>query len=256
MSGLSRLVIIRLGDIKLRFFPTKFSADLWFPSKNILADCNLPFLKKGGTVIDVGSNIGLTVLLFKKYIGSEGAIYAFEPDPKIFQYLKENIRLNNLKNVFLFNHAVGEKREKAFLKLDGKSDTGNVITFSKENSVPVDMACLDDLLKDYSIDKVDLLKVDTEGFEKFVFLGGKEILKKTSVVVFEAIPENCARFHYEVKDPIDYLEKMNFYVFSCTVDSNIFERIDVTKYICSNNKYLYDLFAVKDPSLINNVKWL
>jgi hypothetical protein len=77
MTGLSRLFTIKLGDMKLKFFPTRISADLWFPSKDIFEDYNLPFLKQGDTVIDVGANIGVTVLLFKKYIGASGKVFAF-----------------------------------------------------------------------------------------------------------------------------------------------------------------------------------
>ena len=255
ISGLSRLFMIRLGDVKLRFFPTRFSADLWFPAKNIFKDYNLPFLKEGNTVIDVGANIGLTVLLFKKYIGSTGNIYAFEPDPKGFEYLKKNIKLNKLNNVFLFNCAVGEKKEKAYLKINEKASTGNAITFSKKEGILVDMVCLDNFTEEYCIDVVDLLKVDTEGFEKFVFLGGKETLSKTNFVIFEAIPNNCKRYDYHIKEIIYLLEQMNFHIFCCKKDSSVFEKINVEHYLGSKGEYLYDLFAVKDSSLIKNVKW-
>ena len=255
ISGLSRLFIIRLGDVKLRFFPTRFSADLWFPAKNIFADYNLPFLREGSTVIDVGANIGVTVLLFKKYIGSTGKIYAFEPDPKIFGYLRENIELNKLKNVFLFNRAVGERKEEAYLQVCEKSDTGNAITFNKENGILVDMTCLDDLIKEYRIDVVDLLKVDTEGYEKFVFLGAKEILSKTNFVIFEAIQDNCQRFGYNIKEIIYLLEQMDFHIFCFNANSSVFEKINIEHYLSSKGEYLYDLFAVKNPSLLENVKW-
>ena len=255
ISGLSRFFIIRLGDVKLRFFPTRFSADLWFPAKNIFADYNLPFLREGGTVIDVGANIGVTVLLFKKYVGSSGKIYAFEPDPKVFEYLKENIELNKLNNVFLFNRAVGERKEMAYLQVRENFDTGNAITFNKEDGILVDMDCLDDLIKEHRIDVVDLLKVDTEGYEKFVFHGGKETLSKTNFVIFEAIQNNCQRFNYHILEIISILKNMNFRVYCCNAASGVFEEIDVEHYLSSNDQYLYDLFAVKDPSLINGVKW-
>lgn len=146
LTRLSSLFTIRLGDVKLRFFPTRFSADLWFPSKDIFEDYNLPFLKQGDLVIDVGANIGVTVLLFKKYIGASGKVFAIEPDPRVFGYLKSNIEMNKLPNIHLFNCALGEGRKKAYLQMHTKGDTGNAITLNKEDGLMVDMDSLDDVV--------------------------------------------------------------------------------------------------------------
>lgn len=255
MTGLSTLFTIKLGDMKLKFFPTQFSADLWFPSKDIFEDYSLPFLKQGDTVIDVGANIGVTSLLFKKYIGASGKVFAFEPDPRVFGYLKSNIEMNKLTNIHLFNCALGEGRKKAYLQMHKKGDTGNAITLNKEDGLMIDMDYLDALTIEYGINVVDLLKIDTEGYEKFVFLGGKDILSHTKVIIFEAIPANCHKYNYHLKEVVDMLENMNFHVYCCSADSGEFYKIDVQLYMRESGRYLHDLFAVKDSSLLQGVKW-
>ncbi len=255
MTGLSSLFTIRLGDMKLKFFPTRFSADLWFPKKNIYEDYNLPFLKSGDTVIDVGANIGVTALLFKRFVGDQGRVYAFEPNPIIYKYLQENIALNNLSNIYLFNYAVGANKDKTHL-YDGKEkDAFNYITSNVNNSFVVDMDCLDNLLEENSIDVIQLLKVDTEGYEKFVFLGAKKILAKTNLIIFEAIQSNCQRFNYNLKEAVDFLQKLNFSIYCYNTKTDDFEQININNYINNSSIYLYDLFATKDPSLLKGVKW-
>jgi len=255
MTGLSTLFTIKLGAMKLKFFPTKFSADLWFPSKDIFEDYSLPFLKEGDTVIDVGANIGVTVLLFKKYIGASGKIYAFEPDPKVFGYLQSNIEMNKLENIHLFNCALGEGRKKVYLQMHEKADTGNAITLNKEDGLMVDMDCLDDVANEHRIDAVRLLKIDTEGYEKYVLLGGRALLSRTDVVIFEAILENCERFGYHLQEVVEFLEHLKFQVYCFNTDAVSFEEVNIEHYISNSGMYLYDLFAVKDPSLIKGVQW-
>lgn len=108
---------------------------------------------------------------------------------------------------------------------------------------------------EHQIDVVRLLKVDTEGYEKYVFLGGRTMLSKTDVVIFEAIQDNCQRFHYHLGEIIEFLEDLNFHVYCFNTDAGSFEEVNIEHYISNSGSYLYDLFAVKDPSLIKGVRW-
>ena len=254
-SGLSRWFTIRLGNARLKFFPTKFSADLWFPAKNIFEDFKLPFLKHGDTVIDVGANIGVTVLLFEQYIGQGGRVHAFEPNPMIFQYLKENIAMNRVHNVQFYDCALGEKAEQVYLQDNNVADTGNAITLEQDNSFMVRMERLDDVLKESGIEMVHLLKVDTEGYEKFVFDGAKETLSKTNFIIFEAIEHNCQRFGYSTRDLADFLCGEGFHVFCYDMDSEVYEPFDSYRYIHSGRRFSYDLFAVRSQKQLTGVRW-
>ena len=71
-TRLCMLFNIEMGGITLRFFPTRYSADLWFPDVNIYDEYHLPLLRDGDTVIDVGANMGVMTLLFVKCGGPTG----------------------------------------------------------------------------------------------------------------------------------------------------------------------------------------
>jgi len=141
----------------------------------------------------------------------EGAnAIGFEPHPKIFSYLKENIKLNNLSNkVELHNCALGNQRGELNFSSLRNDDTNKVITFGKGISVPVNL--LNNFAKNH--DSINLLKIDVEGYEKFVIEGGLDVLRKTQCVYFEMSEEQFGFYNYKVKDLLELFEEMNFYIY-------------------------------------------
>ncbi|GAI39744.1 unnamed protein product, partial [marine sediment metagenome] len=68
-------------------------------------------VKKGMKVIDIGGYIGITTITIAKEIGPKGMVYSFEPLPKYFNILKENLTSNRLKNVEILKLAVTNQIE-------------------------------------------------------------------------------------------------------------------------------------------------
>jgi len=246
---------IKLGEVSLRFFPTRFSADLWFPSKNVYEEYRLPFLKDGDIAVDVGANIGFTTLLFGQLVGEKGEVYAFEPNPKVFSYLQYNVKMNNSKNVQLYNYACGERSAELFLSDCGKSDTGNYLT-KVECKERVKVITLDHMLDCKVARNIKLLKVDTEGYEKFVFLGATRILQKTVCVIFEGLREHYARFGYEMMAVVEILQGLGFEIYSYRKTEHSFQPFALNEYSLSSSNYSQDFFAVKSSSLLNGVQWV
>ena len=69
------------------------------------------FIEKNDIIFDIGSNIGAFTIPFAKKVGENGEVFAFEPQPFIFNLLKHNVKLNKLKNVNLFKNGVGERKK-------------------------------------------------------------------------------------------------------------------------------------------------
>jgi len=120
-------------------------------------------------IIDVGAYIGLSILYFKSRY-SNAHITAFEPNPNIFPLLEENIEYNKIKNVKLHNIAIGKdtgNRElyiessgfAAFSTASFRKDAWN----GKQKSRPIVVKT--EPLSKYIVEKVALLKIDTEGTE-------------------------------------------------------------------------------------------
>jgi FkbM family methyltransferase len=207
----SRFLTIRQNGYILKFYPTSFSANLWIDPQMRAEDDQAirALLRDGDVVIDVGANIGTTVLTASKAVGDTGWVYAFEAHPRTFNYLKGNIELNRVKNVFLYNTAVGDKRGTVYFSDTRWDDMNGVVSQDSGIEVPIDK--LDELIPFES--EVALLKVDVEGYEKFVLEGANELLKRTACVYFEVYDKHFAEHHYSSQTLIAFLQVRGFTVF-------------------------------------------
>ena len=146
--------------------------------------------------LNIGCHIGTVALPISKYIEKVTAIEAY---PLTFEHLEEHIKINNLKNIEVFNLAIGDENKKIYF-LDNeniriKNNTGgmHVITdddisnkrlssniHSKKYSN--EMKKLDDL----NISNFDILLADVEGKEYEVLKGGKnKIIKYKPIIIVE-----------------------------------------------------------------------
>lgn len=114
-------------------------------------------------VVDVGANFGDTAIWWAKTFGSK--VIAFEPLIDVYKELLENIKLNDAE-VVAYNVAVGNGEE-----INGHTDR-NMFSFGGDTQVKTVR------LDDYSFDRVDLLKIDVEGFEFEVLQGAKNMITK------------------------------------------------------------------------------
>lgn len=83
----------------------------------ILEQC----LKPGMAFVDVGANIGYFSLIAAKLVGSQGRVYAFEPNEENFNLLAQNIKLNNFSQVTAIKKGVSDRNGAAKLYLDLKN---------------------------------------------------------------------------------------------------------------------------------------
>ena len=146
-------------------------------------------LKKGMTCLDIGANIGYYVLLENKILGEEGNIIAIEPSPENFEYLEKNISRQNAKNIQSFNLAAGDKDGHInFLIYQDASNSGMVIPDNETSKWPgkvikVAVKKIDSFLNEISVNKVDFVRMDVEGYEYHIFEGMKETLKKSKPII-------------------------------------------------------------------------
>ena len=220
VSGISEKLKIQRNNYQLRFYPTALSAQLWVSPKDRIEDELFfkRYLKPGNNVIDLGANIGTLTIVSSIIVGNNGRVYSIEAHPKIYQYLLGNIELNNfLKNIETYNYAVGEDTKIVVFTDDNSDDQNQVSTNGKGISVP--MIRLDELpIEDLNI---DLLKIDVEGYEKFVFEGGSNILSRTQCIYFESNEKHFTKFGYHTSDIIALLKKQGFNCFKIAKNSTI-----------------------------------
>ena len=144
----------------------------------------LPFLKgcakKGGTVLDVGANIGFYTLESAVSVGSLGRVISIEAAPSHLQSLRQNIDLNEMKNVSVLGTAVGEADGYANLSLAAGENLGMFTLGEIEgvDSHSVTVTTIDSLLEKQKIESLDFVKMDIEGSEYKALLGAARTFGK------------------------------------------------------------------------------
>jgi FkbM family methyltransferase len=130
-------------------------------------------------VVDVGANIGV-FSLYQSMLKRAEQVIAFEPSPEVFPRLLKNMEMNGIKNVRVIHAAVGNEAGTLSFSEDRISANSRV---SESGTIKVPCVRLDDELKDVAI--IDILKIDTEGYEIPVLRGASETLRKTEQIVLE-----------------------------------------------------------------------
>lgn len=137
------------------------------------------------TIFDVGANVGQTYYRFRENFPSS-KIYCFEPVQETFSKLQQNIRHDT--NVILENLALGEQAGQKKIRLFNAASSGinslkedimNNDEHAREETVTIET--LDAYCKANSVKKIDLLKIDTEGYEINVIQGAKELISNGNI---------------------------------------------------------------------------
>lgn len=147
-------------------------------------------LKTDDVFMDVGANVGLFSLLAAHALVPNGKVAAFEASPKIFSYLERNAQKNPSPNLNLFHRAVTARSEQEMHFFDApeaKSGMGSLANRFSSRAAVVRSITLDDAAEELDLPKVDVIKVDVEGFELGVFQGAQRLLSMTPapIVFFE-----------------------------------------------------------------------
>lgn len=134
--------------------------------------------KKGDVVVDLGANIGYYTLLAARIIGSNGRVYAFEPDPSNYKLLTYNIKLNNFLNVIAEEKAVSDKTGTLNLYRNAQDMGAHTIYEADEykNIITVESVTMDGYFKGREC-PINIVKMDVEGAELAVLKGMDNILK-------------------------------------------------------------------------------
>ncbi len=122
--------------------------------------------KKDAVVVDLGANIGNASLYFAPYVKQ---VYAFEPNPLIFEALGKNT--SEIENIKIFNYGVSYDNHTLVLKGNEKEMPPQTL-FLDENVInvqPAKFKTIETIFKENNIEHVDVVKCDIEGGEYTLF---------------------------------------------------------------------------------------
>lgn len=135
------------------------------PERKLIA----PLLKPKMVFVDIGANIGTYSLFVARACQDDAKILSFEPHPRTFSKLLFNTNANHFKSIEPINQGIGPKRERMQLYSDGGTNIGTASILpdaaGNKEHVDIEIVPLPEILKHRFIERIDLLKIDIEGFE-------------------------------------------------------------------------------------------
>jgi len=152
-------------------------------------------LNRGDVFLDIGAYVdGWYTLLASKLVGKKGKIYSFEPHPDFCKRLKRNIKINKLNNITVAQLAMSNKSGFSFLS-DNRHLSSLAIDKkeSHTSTIKVKTMTVDAYVKRNNIEKIDVIKLDVEGFETEVLKGAKKTLKSMAPALLVEIDDRLLR---------------------------------------------------------------
>ena len=150
-------------------------------------------LGDGATYVDVGAHVGFHTLTARQCVGAGGRVVAVEPQPYNCERILHNWQLNGFENLDLFVAAAGARSGMVALRQQAATDKARLsLALEGVNDQPqryhVAMVAVDDVVRDLGIERIDLVKIDVEGYESQVIEGMRNTLARASHLVFEMLP--------------------------------------------------------------------
>lgn len=163
------------------FYPLRkglgWGHDPWRDMQRVYSSAHRP------TVFDVGANVGQTVILCEKFLGAV-PICCFEPDTDAFTRL--SARVGTRSHVRLFNLALGPQNGRAVLKRQASSAMTSLLEpgagWGEVQSMDeVELRTIDSICDEIDVHRIDLLKIDAQGYDLEVVRGSVKMIKSGEI---------------------------------------------------------------------------
>lgn len=153
------------------------------------------YVRPGDVVIEAGANMGSETVLLSRMVGDAGHVYGFEPNPYTYERLSMNVAINELKNVSIYDLAIGEKDGEVSFNIYPKGFcnpgmSSKYMSTPQTKKITVPQRTLDSFVAEKGISRVNFLKMDIQGAEMDLLNGADGLLERDRPTIFmEALRE-------------------------------------------------------------------
>ena len=180
--------------------------DIWEP--HIVEFLNRE-LTPNSNFVDVGSHYGYHSIRASKLCKK---VFSFEPQTLMYNLSRKSLIDNNINNVESYNLAIGDEEKETKLSninyFEENFNGGEVsVIYDGNFGETTKIVKLDTVIKD----PIDVIKIDVQGYEKFVINGAQETIKKNKpILIVEFENHQLNKFGYNCEILFDYIRNLNF----------------------------------------------
>lgn len=163
----------------------------------------------GSVLSDVGSNYGWHSIKSSPFCET---VYSFEPQKYIHDVQMSSILENNISNIKLYNCGIGDTNE---TKEMSPIDYNNPSIHMGDLSVGVGGEKIEvRTLDSFNLDRLDFIKIDVQGYEKFVLNGAENTIKTYKpIIIIEMEEHQLRRFNYGVVELFELIRSFGYYIY-------------------------------------------
>lgn len=146
--------------------------------------------RRGDVFVDIGANVGLYTRLAESWVGPEGHVLAFEPNPLCVDLMR--LSFIGKANVTIVQAALSSNNGNSDLFIPNAADQASLLSYHSRSQrrVRVCVLTLDNFLREWQGPPPSIIKIDVEGLELSVLQGMQELLSsnRPPIIAFEYLP--------------------------------------------------------------------
>lgn len=200
---------------------------------------------KPNTIFDCGANIGFVTHKFHTLFPNCN-VFAFEPNPVIFEKLNQFYSQNN--HIHCFNLGISDSSGKLLFNINKNSGTSSFLNpneYHKNNIASrnitvkeVKVTSIDDIMKSNNVNFIDVLKLDIEGFEIKALEGIKNLEDKVALIFAEVNLIPTYEGQPLIEDVISYARRQGFNVVNFYgINENKNRQASITNLLFISNRF-------------------
>ena len=172
------------------------------------------FKQKDTVFYDIGANLGHYSLVFANHKKMQCRIQAFEPNPKTFELLSKHVAMNNMENRVFPNRLALSSSAGTGTLIERPDNSGASRLGTDAPGIPVAVSTLDLFCSQRDETRLDVVKIDVEGYEVQVLEGGRATLTRFKpMIIVEFWTPGLSRAGATVDDIAACLASMGYTLF-------------------------------------------
>jgi FkbM family methyltransferase len=243
--------VVRDG-LRWRLNPSDFvHADVfWLGRKDYYDVYHLQKLLQPGYVFfDVGANFGYYSLVLASRLNKQCVIHAFEPNPPTLARLRHHVAINGLQDaVHVHDLALSDQVGTAALATKEGNSGGTHVVAADATSTLVQLTTLDAFCDEQRLTRLDAVKIDVEGFEERVLLGGRRTLSRwRPVLLLELEPARLHDKETSVERVVRLLQELGYSLFASRRQT-----LEPLRHLPEGDDTQMNVFCLPQPGAVSN----